>query len=546
MRYSCHNQIIGAALIAGFFFLTAALVLSKPAGAENYFNPSQKSENKDRTTAAPEAKQTGSADSSHPAAGSPIRVTIQDAILMALENNRSLTVERINPLIQKTFEEQEQALFDPVLNAEVILERERGERARSRGGRDLFSSDTIAGEVAVEKFFPAGTTVQVKGGVERFETSLNADPFLQSRLELSVTQALLKGSGVEVNLANIRQSRLDTEASYYELRGFSEALLSQVESAYWDYALATRQIRIVEESLQLVEQQKKEAEEMIQVGKLAESELVAAQAEIASRRQELIEARSTMEVRQLRFLRLLNPPGANPFKHEVVLLSRPDLQQITLDDTDTHVAVALKMRSDLNQARLGVQRDDIEIVKTKNGTLPKMDFFISLGKTGYADSFSGSVSDVSGDSYDALAGIRFEYPFKNRAATARNRRSQLNRDQAQRALENLSQLVELDVRAAYIEVERARQQISASSETRKLEEEKLRIETEKFRVGRSTNFLVAQAQRDLLLSQLIEVRSVASYLKALTELFRLEGSLLERRGISAPGGSTIAAAPAAG
>ncbi|MFH1336870.1 MAG: TolC family protein, partial [Candidatus Zixiibacteriota bacterium] len=86
-----------------------------------------------------------------------------------------------------------------------------------------------------------------------------------------------------------------------------------------------------------------------------------------------------------------------------------------------------------------------------------------------------------------------------------------------------------------IEVDRARQQISASAETRKLDEEKLRIETEKFRVGRSTNFLVAQAQRDLLLSQVVEVRTVASYLKSLTELFRLEGSLLERRGISAPG-----------
>ena len=308
--------------------------------------------------------------------------------------------------------------------------------------------------------------------------------------------------------------------------------------AYWDYALATRQIKIVEESLQLAEQQKNEAEEMIQVGKLAESEIVAAQAEIAARRQELIEARSAMEVRRLNFLRLLNPPGANPFKREVVLLSRPDLQQITLDDIDSHVGVALEMRPDLNQARLGVQRDDIEIVKTKNGTLPKMDFFIDLGKTGYADSFGGSVSDVSGDSYDALAGIRFEYPFKNRAATARYRRSLLNRDQAQRALENLSQLVELDVRAAYIEVQRARQQISASSETRKLEEEKLRVETEKFRVGRSTNFLVAQAQRDLLLIQLVEVRAIASYLKALTELFRLEGSLLERRGVSAPGGQT--------
>lgn len=532
-----YKKHLAVMLVAVLFIFLTPIALIVPASAQTRDSYADKSGMSMRPQSA--QKEIGAATPDPVRAPDDvIRVTVQAAILMVLENNRSLAVERINPLIQKTFEEQERAVFDPVLNAEVTAERERGERARTRGGRDPFDSDTIAAEVSVEKFFPAGTTVLVEGGSERFETSLNDDPFDQSRLGLSVTQALLRGYGTAVNLANVRQSRLDTEASYYELRGFSEALLSQVESAYWDYALAIRQIKIVEESLQLVEQQKKEAEEMIQVGKLAESELVAAQAEIAVRRQELIEARSTMEVSRLRFLRLLNPPGANPFKREVVLLSRPDLQQITLDDTDSHVAVALKMRPDLNQARLGVQRDEIEIVKTRNGTLPKMDFFINLGKTGYADSFGGSVSDVSGDSYDALAGVRFEYPFKNRAATARYRRSQLNRDQAQRALENMSQLVELDVRAAYIEVERARQQISASSETRKLEEEKLRVETEKFRVGRSTNYLVAQAQRDLLLSQLIEVRSVASYLKALTELFRLEGSLLERRGISAPGGQT--------
>ncbi len=95
--------------------------------------------------------------------------------------------------------------------------------------------------------------------------------------------------------------------------------------------------------------------------------------------------------------------------------------------------------------------------------------------------------------------------------------------------------VELDVRTAFIEVNRTREQISATAATRKFQAEKLRAETEKFRVGRSTSLLVAQVQRDLLFSQIAEVRGVANYLKALVELYRLEGSLLERRGISAPG-----------
>jgi len=73
--------------------------------------------------------------------------------------------------------------------------------------------------------------------------------------------------------------------------------------------------------------------------------------------------------------------------------------------------------------------------------------------------------------------------------------------------------------------------------TRKFQEEKLRIETEKFRVGRSTNLFVAQAQRDLLASRIGEVQALVNYLKSLTRFYQLEGSLLERRGIQAPGGN---------
>jgi outer membrane protein TolC len=95
--------------------------------------------------------------------------------------------------------------------------------------------------------------------------------------------------------------------------------------------------------------------------------------------------------------------------------------------------------------------------------------------------------------------------------------------------------VEVDVRTAYIEVRRSKQQIAASSATRRLNEEKLRIETEKLRVGKSTSFLVAQAQRDLLISRIAEVQALANYIKALVNLYQQDGSLLERRGIGAPG-----------
>jgi outer membrane protein TolC len=474
-----------------------------------------------------------------PASGT-LQISVQDAILSAMENNSSLVVERLNPEIRKTFTEEEQAVFDPVLGAEIAFERNDVAQTSlsSRGTLDT-TTDVYEGSVSLKEYFPTGTFMELGFSGSVTDSDQSDDPYAKARVGLSVTQSLLRGYGTEVNQARIQQSRLETAISSYELRGFSEALVEQVENAYWDYALAQREIEIFEESLKLANQQLAETEEMIRVGVMAEAELAAVQAEVAGQKQGLINAKSALVSNRNLLLRLLNPPGESLWDREISLVHPPSLPDADLGEIGEHVTISQRMRPEINQAKLDIQRNQLDVVRTRNGMLPVMDLFINLGKTGYADSFSGAVDDLPGDNYDVLVGLNFEQPIRNRGAKAQLRRSLLQESQAEKILENLSQLIELDVRNAYIEVNRTREQIAASAATRKFQEEKLRIETEKFRVGRSTNLLVAQAQRDLLVNRIAEVNTVVNYLKALTSFYRMEGSLLERRGIAAPGGKPV-------
>ncbi len=466
----------------------------------------------------------------------PLKITVAEAILLSLENNRSLAAQRLHPKIQQTLEDQEKAAFDPELNATVSAERVEGERlARSGSETEAFTTDTAEGLISLSQYFPTGTTVTLEAGTVMTDASLYDNRFYETRLGMTVNQALLQGIGRDVNLVKLRQARIDTLMSEYELRGFSEALVADVERTYWDYALSQRQIEIVEESLKVARQQLDETEALIEVGRLARSELAAVQAEVASQEQALIEARADKESIRLSLLRLLNPAGPGLWGREIELIYQPTLPEIKLDPVEQHVAVSMRMRPVLNQTRLEIERGDLELVKTRNGLLPRLDLFVSLGKSGYADSFGNSVNHIDEDSYDAQAGVTFHLPVFNRDAKASHRRALLSREQTQKALENIGQLVEVDVRTAYIDVNRTKQQIAASSVTRNFDEEKWRTETEKLRVGKSTSFLVAQAQRDLLASRIAEVRALVNYIKALIDLYRLDGSLLERRGISAPG-----------
>ncbi len=521
---------------AFFVFLFASRIFlpsSVLSVADDYERKISKQEQGVSKTNSGELKDTQTTES-------PLTIGIQEAILMAMENNRSFMVERMNPDIIQTFEKEERSIFDPVLGAEVSPRRTVADRL-SRAGSSTENQivDSVSGSFSLSKFFSTGTTLELLGSTNYTDSSLYSDTFTSNRLGVTVTQALLQGLDVRANMASVHQAGIDVLISEYELRGFAEVLLEEVESKFWDYALAQKQIEIYTNSLKLAEQQLSEAQERINIGKLAEIELAAAQAEVALRHENLINARSDLAKERLNLLRLLNPSPSVNWSRGITLQYQTSLPEIELVDVEQHVQVALKMRPDLNQARLQIKQGDLEVVKTKNGLLPRMDAFINFGKSGYADTFDRSLRNLDEDSYDVTFGLTFEYPMANQSARARHTRAVLSRKQMHRALDNLIQLVQVDVRSAYIEVTRAREQITATAATRKFQEEKLRAESEKFRVGTSTSLLVAQAQRDLVASQIAEIEAFANYLKSLVSLFRLEGSLLQRRGISALGAEPV-------
>ncbi|MGD0999052.1 MAG: TolC family protein [Candidatus Brocadiia bacterium] len=489
-----------------------------------------------------EAQQAAAAESKLPApppetaeAAGPLRVAVPDAILIALQNNRAFIVDRYNVPITRTAEQQQLAAFDPDLTGTFSLQRAYNQVDSPP------PAQTELGLLGLSEFLPTGTLLNLSAGetVMKWPTVPAANyPSLPgnyaTNISLTATQSLLRGYGLDVNLASLRQARLDTRSSEYELRGFAESLVAQTEEAYWDCALAQQQIQITEKSLGLANDQLRETLDRIQLGNVAATEKVAAEAEVALRQEDLINARSAFDAARLLLLRLLSPSG-NTFERDLVLLDQPSAKEEPTDNLADHIQAALRMRPDLNQARLLVERDELQIVKTKNGMLPQLNLFITLGRTGYSSSFPGSVSNLSANDYDALVGVNFEYPPANRAAKAADAAARLARGQADQAVGNLAQLVELDVRTAYIEILRTRAQVVASLASRTLQEEKVRVEAEKFRIGKSTSLLVAEAQRDLLSSQIAYVQAVAGYRKALVELYRLEGTLLQRRGLAAPG-----------
>jgi outer membrane protein len=490
-----------------FLLLVLALLLSSPAAG-----PAQPD--------SPAARQ-----------GKVLELSVEEVTLLVLQSNRDLQVRRLNPVIAGTFEQIERGTFDPEVFAELThSEEQASETDRATSSQfDVEGSDAAA-EAGIRTLLPTGTTIE--GKVEQFRSTSNRAPEQQvARLGLSVTQALLQGFGPAVNLAAVRQAEFGTVASHFELRAFTEALLAEAETAYWNFVLAREEIAIFESSLDVARRQRDETELRIEVGLLPEVEAAAARAEVALREQALIDARSLLEERRLRLLRLLDAGPGDSFDRQILATTDPRMKTAPVEDIVERLQLAEKMRPELSEARMRLEQQRLETVVTRNGLLPRLDFFITLGKTGYADSFSGSFDELDENTYDLQAGVRLSRALGNRTAEARHLAAGTSRQQAQEAVDNLRQLVQLDVRLKVNELERVRLQISATAATRALQEKTLLSERERFEVGDSTTLLVSQAQRDLLASQIAEVEAIVNYRIALVNLFLAEGVLIERRGI---------------
>lgn len=450
-----------------------------------------------------------------PQSGSPVEVTVMEAILSALENNPSLKAQRFTPAIRGTYEEEEWGAFDPTLTA----------------GATVKDDETGTGSLSLSWPLPTGTRPSVSlSGEKRNPTSQTFKA--SATYSIGITQSLLQGGpSLQVNLAKVRSARIDAFASQWELRGFTEALVFNVEKAYWEYYLALKQAAIYRDSLRIAEQQLENTRQRIAVGRLPELELAASQVEVAQRKESLIGAEGRVETARLKLLQYI---AKGTFQDvPVILREEPKLPDEGMDEVGKHVEAGLQKRSDLISARLSREKGDLEVIRTRNGLLPRLDFFIFLGSTVYKDALGEAFTALFPSDPTLSAGISFSMPLGNRAAEAKSRRAALSRAQMEEAIGNLERAIEVEIRTAFTDVKRARATVFATSETRRLQEEKLRSEQEKYQVGRSTSILVATAERDLLSARLAEAQGVVNYILAVLTLYKAEGTLLERRGIEA-------------
>jgi len=463
-----------------------------------------------------------------PSEGRPLALSLEQATAVALRNNGELRVRGLSLAENEARILEARARFDPELFAEAeVFDELASQTARATGERFDVRGQSTQARFGMRGRLVTGT--EIEGAVSHdLDDSNRTPPQQRVRLGLSIRQNLLRGFGPRVNGVATRQAEMALQASRWELQGFVESLVLRTEQAYWALTLAERERSIVEAALKVSERELRDVRTAIEIGERARLDDAPVEAELARRRQAFIDVKNRARARALELAALLN----------LKALERPIVPTSTVPQVpepsalgDARIASALQLRSELRQARRLAEREVMETIVTRNGLLPRLDFFIELGKTGFDRRVPRAFENLDTSTYDVRAGLSLSRLLSNRQARAAQLRARASADQATVALENLERQVELEVRLAMGEVVRARAQVEAAAQTRAAQARVVEGEKQRVAAGAGTALLLARAQRDLLEARLAEARAAVAQRVALSTLHQAEGSLLTRRKI---------------
>lgn len=487
-----------------------------------------------------------------PASGESLELTLDAAIRLALEHNPTLEVARYGPRIADTFPPEARAAFDPRLDGSAYWQDSTSQlsavqqftfRPDGDGGDEPpgtipdLERRGLGAEASLRTRFTTGTELSLGAAVDRDETNFTPREY-EGSWTLRLVQPLLEDAWREVNLVEVRQAENRAVQSRWELRRTVLELVEQVERTYWELVLARQVVDIRRFGLRLAEEQLELNRDLVDTGRAVRSDLLSAEAERASRRADLEQALGRVRVLEVALRRLLLPVGGEPDLVPVPV-DRPVATPVVLDPTAS-VDTALQRRPELAAERIEIANRVLDVRAREDALEPELDLIASYGRTSLGPDLSGGTEHLLDDSpYDTVRiGVQLGLPLTRRGEAARWERARLDRDRAEAALEDLALRVAEQVRAAAVEVQAQWPRVAATRDAVTAREEELRIEQDRYEVGMARHLDVLLVQRLLIEARVEAATSRVRYRQALASLYRAEGTLLDRRGITVPGAAT--------
>jgi outer membrane protein TolC len=535
-----------------------------------------------RPTAVPEPVLTNAPRIEQMIQDGKLRISLQDAIDLALQNNLDIAIQRYAPWFAEanilrtmgggisrgtltalgTIPAQN---FDPQFTTTLSMDQRTipvnnpltaGTGTGTGASFSVLNTHAAIGNLQYSQGFHTGTAFSAAFNNTRGSTSSPANffsPFVASNFIFIANQQLLNGFGLLPNERNIRIAKLN---KYMADQTFQQQVITSITAvgnAYWELAFARGNVDVAQHQIELANKLYSDNKKQVDIGTLAPLEIVQAEAQVATANQALIVAGTTLLQDQLTLLNLISKDPQEPALRNVEIIptdtaevAPPEVEKIPLEDA---IKEAITKRPDVLQSGTTLKADDINNRATKNALLPVLNLSGQYASQGLAGNNRPSptctpvppattctiISGLGTSLGDMFTGIYPEYnaqisltiPIRNRQAQADNVTALLTARQDETRYRQTVNNVAIDVHNTQIVLEQARVTLQAAAKTRDLDQQTLDAEQKKYQLGASTLFNIVSDQNTLAAAASAEVRARINLAEAKVNFDRAMGRTLE-------------------
>jgi outer membrane protein TolC len=382
----------------------------------------------------------------------------------------------------------------------------------------------------------------------------NLNPYTSGSLDLQVTQNLLQGFGSAVNARNIRVQKNNVKVSDLQFKQQVIVTVSAALNLYWDLVSFDEDARARRQALATAQQLLENNRKQVKAGTLAALEITRAEAQVYAAQQDLIIAQTNLLQQETVLKNAITRNGvaeAGLANVRVIPLDKivvpPQDPVRPLQDL---IDEALRRRAEIEQARINLESNEINLVGIRSGLKPTLQAFAQLTNNGLTGNLTPLGANRPGVDYLAggygnllaqifrrnfpnySAGVSLNIPLRNRAAQADYATSLLEMRQNELNLRKNINQVRVEVQNALTGLEQARARYEAAVKSRELQEQTLAADEKRFALGATTAFQVVQDQRDLAAARSAEVQSMANYTHARIALEQALGVTLDVHNIA--------------
>ncbi len=298
-----------------------------------------------------------------------VSLTLEECIVKAMENNLKVAVEVYNPELAEANLSLAKEMFMPRFDLSFGSRHMEEPSYWWLQGEDMVIDKTSNYSMALVQRVPTGGSLTLS--LNSYQTKTNQsfqliNPRYGSTLQFDFNQPLLRDFGFKVSRKEIIIAQNNLDISLNQYKSVLTDIIYRVQEAYWNLVFSVEDHKVKKQSLELAEKLRQKNKREVELGKLAPIELLNAEAVVASREAELLQAEALIRRNQDILSSIMNLESGEKIESlKLIPLEQPDFIKKTVSFMEA-IETAKNMRPELARKRLEAEEKKLEVGMTTN------------------------------------------------------------------------------------------------------------------------------------------------------------------------------------